>query len=175
MQHPSPAPPIHIRLATPQDLPAINAIYNHYVLTSTCTYQDQPTTEQERAAWFASHGPSHPVTVALGDRGEILGWGSLSPFHPRSAYRFTVENSLYVRHDLHRRGIGRTLLADLLARAAALGHRQVIALISADQDASIRLHHSAGFREAGRLLAVGFKYNRWLDVVYMQYSIPRAD
>src|SRR5512146_1314220 len=96
-QRPStPAVPMHIRLAIAADLPAVNAIYNHYVLKSTCTYQDEPTTESERIAWFDSHGPQHPVTVAVDDGGQIVGWGSLSPFRRRSAYRFTVEDSVYV-------------------------------------------------------------------------------
>ena len=164
-----------IRLAVESDLPAINAIYNHYIHTSTATYQDEPTTAAERAAWFRVHGPQHPVTVATnategGD--EILAWASLSPFNPRSAYRFTVENSIYVRHDLHRQGLGCALLADLLVRAQALGHRQIVALISADQPASLALHHRFGFVQVGHLPNVGLKFNQWLDLILMQYTIP---
>src|SRR5689334_9592709 len=102
---PEPRPEFSIRLATPDDLPAINDIYNHFVFVSTCTYQEEPSTVDERAAWFAAHGPLHPVTVAE-SAGEVVGLASLSPFHRRSAYRHTVENSVYVRHDLQRRGIG---------------------------------------------------------------------
>ena len=156
-----------VRLATPGDLPAINAIYNHFVLHSTCTYQEEPSTDEERAAWFAGHGAVHPVTV-MEDRGEVVGWGSLSRFHPRSAYRHTVENSIYVRHDLHRRGIGRALLVDLIERAKAAGHHTIIGLIDAEQAASVSLHARFGFTEVAHLSQVGFKFGRWLDVVYMQ-------
>src|SRR3954469_21127944 len=102
---------MEIRDACPGDLPAINAIYNHYVLHSTCTYQYEPSTAGEREAWFREHDAAHPVTVAI-DAGEVVGWGSLSWFRERIGYRFTVEDTVYVRHDRHRRGIGGRLLAD---------------------------------------------------------------
>jgi phosphinothricin acetyltransferase len=156
-----------IRLAHGADLPAINAIYNHYVLHSTCTYQEDPSTAEDRAGWFAAHGPVHPITVAEVE-GEVVGWGSLSRFHPRSAYRRTVENSVYVRHDLHRRGIGRALLADLIGRAEALGHHTIIAIIDAEQPASVAIHRAHGFDSVSRLKEVGFKFGRWRDVVHMQ-------
>lgn len=160
------APPA-IRPATAADLPAINAIYNHYVLCSTCTYQTEPSTPAEREAWFEAHGPRHPVTVAEID-GEVVGWASLSRFHARAAYGHTVENSVYVRHDRHRRGIGGALLADAMERAAAVGHHTILALIDADQAASVTLHLRHGFVQVAHLREVGFKFGRWLDVVYLQ-------
>jgi L-amino acid N-acyltransferase len=182
-----------IRLATGADLPAINAIHDYYVLHSTCTYQLAPSSAQEREAWFGRHGPRLPVTVAEAsaadappDRafgavatapmpatGNILGWASLSPLHERPAYRFTVEDSVYVHPDQLHRGIGRALLADLLRRSDELGYRNVIASISADQEPSVALHRQLGFVEAGRLVKVGFKFERWLDVLYMQRATPR--
>ena len=170
-----PAPPaprvaetaVAIRLATAKDLPAINEIYNHYVLNSTCTYQEEPSTMDERSAWFKAHGPQHPIIVAT-EFGEVVGWGSLSKFHQRSAYGKTVENSVYVRHDLHRRGLGRVLLNDLIERGKAIGHHTIMALIDADQAGSVALHRACGFEPVGRLKEVGFKFGRWLDVAYMQ-------
>lgn len=156
-----------VRPATATDLPAINAIYNYYVSRSTCTYQEEPSTDAERAAWFAAHGSQHPVTVAEAG-GEVVGWASLSPFHARSAYRRTVENSLYVRHDLQRRGVGRVLLADLIGRARAGGHHTILALIDAEQGGSVALHLAFGFAPVARLRQVGFKFGRWLDVIYLQ-------
>ncbi|HZV35889.1 MAG TPA: GNAT family N-acetyltransferase, partial [Verrucomicrobiae bacterium] len=105
-----------IRPAIESDLAAINEIYNHYVLHSTCTYQEEPETIEARREWFRHHGEKHPVIVADRD-GLVLGWGSLSAYHPRSAYRRTVENSIYVHHQFHRHGIGSLLLGDLILRA----------------------------------------------------------
>jgi phosphinothricin acetyltransferase len=156
-----------VRSAHRGDLEAINAIYNHYVLVSTCTYQYEPTTLEERVAWFEEREPAHPVTVAL-RAGEIVGWGSLSPFRARIGYRFTVENAVYVRHDLHRLGIGRRLLSDLVERGAAAGHRVIVAAISAEQEPSIALHRAAGFVEAGRLRQIAIKFDHWLDLVLVQ-------
>jgi phosphinothricin acetyltransferase len=156
-----------IRLARPEDLPAINDIYNHYVRHSTCTYQETPEPIEARRAWFERHGPEHPITVAeLG--GLVVGWGALSPYHARSAYRFSVENSVYVGHEYHRKGIGAAILRDLIARARALGHRTIIAGIDGGQKASVALHTTMGFTTAGRLREVGYKFGRWLDVIYMQ-------
>src|ERR1700685_1904106 len=103
----------NIRPATESDLVAINDIYNHYVLNSTCTYQEEPERMDDRRRWFGSHGVKHPVIVAeVG--GQVVGWGSLSAYHGRSAYRRTVENSIYVHHKHHRRGIGAALLEELI-------------------------------------------------------------
>ena len=158
---------VAIRPATESDLVAINDIYNHYVLHSTCTYQTEPETPEAREAWFAHHGPPHPITVALSGGG-VVGWGSLSRFHPRAAYGRTVENSVYVHPDHQRQGIGRAILADLIERAAALGHHTIIAGIDAEQAPSVAIHAAHGFVQVGRLKEVGFKFGRWLDVVYMQ-------
>ena len=164
---------ISIRLASAADLPAINAIYNHYVVHSTATYQTAPETAEDRATWFASHGPEHPITVAERD-GVIVGWGSLSPFHRRAAYSRTVENSVYIHHEYHRRGIGQAMLMDLIARGMKIGHHTIIALIDADQAASVALHEAMGFVTVGHLKQVGHKFGRWLDVYYMQLMLGEA-
>jgi L-amino acid N-acyltransferase YncA len=158
---------ISIRLAAPADLQRINDIYNHYVLDSECTYQEEPASYQERSTWFAAHGSAYPVTVAERD-GAIVAWASLSRFHPRSAYSKTVENSIYVQPDMHRQGIGSAMLMDLLVRAKALGHHTVLALIDSKQTGSIALHKRYGFEQSGHLKEVGYKFGRWLDVVYLQ-------
>jgi L-amino acid N-acyltransferase YncA len=156
-----------VRLARRDDLERINVLYNFYVGASTCTYQETPEPMAARQAWFERHGPAHPITVAELD-GLVVGWGALSPYHPRSAYRFTVENSVYVDHTRHRQGVGDALLRDLIARARALGHRTIVALIDADQAASVAMHAKHGFVQSGHLKAVGYKFERWLDVVYWQ-------
>ena len=162
-----------IRLARADDLASINDIYNYYVDRSTCTYQEAPEPLESRRTWFDRHGPEHPITVAELE-GRTVGWGALSPFHARSAYRFTVENSVYVDHRYHRRGIGEALLSDLIARAHAIGHRSIVALIDASQEASVAIHAKHGFATVGQLKEVGYKFERWLDVVYMQLRVtPR--
>ena len=158
---------ITIRLATAADLPSINDIYNHYVLNSTCTYQTAPETIEARHAWFTAHAPPHPITVAE-HSGHIVGWGSLSRFHARAAYSRTVENSVYVHPDHQRQGIGRALLTDLIDRATALGHHTIIAGIDAEQTPSVAIHAAHGFEQVALLKEVGFKFNRWLHVIYMQ-------
>jgi L-amino acid N-acyltransferase YncA len=159
-----------VRPATSDDAAAISAIYNEAVLNSTATYQEEPETVQDRLQWLGAHGHGHPVMVAEID-GFLAGWAALSRFHPRGAYRFTVENSVYIHVDYRRRGLGRALMLDLIERARQLGHRSIIAIISGDQEPSIELHRSLGFTEVGRLRAVGFKFGRWLDVVNMQLDL----
>ncbi len=161
---------VTIRNATEADLPAISGIYNHYVLHSTCTYQLAPESLADRQGWFAKHDAARPAIVAE-QNGEVVGWGALSPLHGREAYRFTAESSVYVRHDKHRRGIGRAILEELIRLARRSGHHAIIASISADQEASVALHAKCGFIEVARLREVGYKFGHWLDVVYMELML----
>ncbi len=160
-------PPSTLRPAVKADLAAMNDIYNHYVLHSSCTYQEEPESPDRRIEWFSRRGAAHPVIVAESG-GQVVGWGALSAFHERSAYRRTVENSVYVHHDYHRRGVGGAILQDLISRATTLGHHAIIAGIDAEQAGSIALHVKFGFRSVGRFSEVGFKFNRLLDVVYFE-------
>jgi phosphinothricin acetyltransferase len=161
---------VTIRLATEADLGAINAIYNHYVLHGTATFQLAPETEAARLAWFRAHDAEHPVTVAEMD-GVVVGWGALNRYKEREAYVHTVENSIYVAPGHQRRGIGAALLADQIARARALGHHTLIAGISADGQASIALHERFGFVKAGHIREVGRLSGRWLDAVIYQLML----
>lgn len=158
---------VNIRPATFADLPVINDIYNHYVLHSTCTYQEEPESLAERQRWFNHHGEKHPVIVALVEN-KLVGWCSLSPYYPRSAYRRTVENSVYVHPEQQRRGIGSALLQELIRAARHAGHHAIVALIDSEQSGSIALHTKFGFTPAGHLRQVGYKFNRWLDVIYLE-------
>jgi L-amino acid N-acyltransferase len=156
-----------LRPAVESDLNAINDIYNHYVLHSTCTYQEEPELISERQQWFSNHGQEYPIIVAELN-GTVAGWGSLSPYHRRSAYRNTVENSVYVHHDWHSHGIGSLLLQELINRALFLGYHAIIAGIDSDQEHSVGLHAKFNFRIVGRMNQVGCKFDRWLDVIYME-------
>ena len=159
--------PTAIRPAAEADLVAINDIYNHYVRYSTCTYQEEPEPLEGRRQWFTHHDEQHPVIVAEVD-GQVVGWGSLSAYHARSAYRRTVENSVYVHHQHHRRGMGSLLLHELIARARRLGHHAILAGIDAEQTASVALHARFQFEQVGHFKQIGFKFGRWLDVIYME-------
>jgi phosphinothricin acetyltransferase len=159
-----------VRIATGADLPAINLIYNHYVLHSTCTYQEVAEPLALRQTWFQHHGERHPAVVVEA-AGQVLGWGSLSPFHSRTAFRFTVEDSVYIHPDHQRRGLGRLILTDLIQRARTLGYHTIIAAISAEQTGSIRLHEALGFQKAAHFREVGYKFNQWLDVVDYQLML----
>ena len=164
------AGPFTIRPATFDDCAAINDIYNHYVVHDTCTYQTEPDSLVERQAWFARHGGRHPVLVAERHR-SVLAWGALSAFHPRAGYRFSVEDAVYVRHDLQRQGLGKALLAELIQVARAQAHHTVIALISSDKTGSIALHEGFGFTRKADLCQAGYKFDTWLDVAYLQLML----
>jgi len=164
---------VKLRDATPDDAAAIEAIYTPYVLSSTCTMQLEPGTLAERREWLAAHGGRFPVLVAE-DAGEIVAWASLSPYHRRPGYAPTVEDSIYVSDTRRGAGIGRALLTELVARAERAGHTSIIAMIAADQPASIRLHEAFGFAKVAHLRRVGFKLGAWLDVVFMQRFVRDA-
>ncbi|MBI2886529.1 MAG: N-acetyltransferase [Chloroflexi bacterium] len=160
---------LHVRPATEGDLTAINDIYNFYVRTATATFDLEEVTLAERRDWYAHHGERYPVLVAEA-AGEFVGWCSLSPFRARPGYRYTVEDSVYIRDDWRGRGVGRLLLQGLLAKAERLGYHSVMALIGdSDNQASIALHASLGFQQVGIEREVGYKFGRWLDVVVMQW------
>ena len=159
-----------IRPATMADLPAINAIYNHYVLTSTCTYQLEPTTDAERSKWFAGRSTMHPVIVAE-ERGTVVGWGSLSPYNLRCGYAGSVELSVYIHHDHHRKGIGKALCVELIRLSKAAGLHTIIGGISTEQAPSIALHESLGFVKVAHLKEMGVKFGKRLDVGYWQLML----
>jgi L-amino acid N-acyltransferase len=157
-----------LRLAIEDDLEAINEIYNYYVMHSTCTYQLDPESLADRLNWMRAHSPDeYPVTI-VEFGAEIVGWGSLSKWRPRAAMAPTVEATVYVRHQLHRRGLGKLILGDLIERACQIGFHSMIGSVSADQTASIGLQESLGFRQVAYLTQVAHKFGKWLDLIYMQ-------
>ena len=157
-----------IRPATEADLPAILAIYNDAVATTTAIWNDTPADLANRKAWFdARAAQGYPILVA-GEDETIVGYGSFGDFRPFEGYRFTVEHSVYVAAGARRRGIASALLTALIERARDMGKHVMVAGIAADNDASLRLHERYGFAETGRMPEVGFKFERWLDLVLMQ-------
>jgi len=158
---------IVIRPAGTTDLTAINEIFNYYVTHSTCVWTTTRCSEAERKAWFKEHGESMPVPVAE-TCGRVVGWGALGSFRAAYTLAGTLEDSVYVHHDFHRRGIGSQLLAKLIGAARRLGLRSILANISADQAPSIRLHEKFGFQKVAHLRQVGQKFDQWFDAIYMQ-------
>jgi L-amino acid N-acyltransferase YncA len=169
--------PLAIRPATEDDLPAINAVYNYYVSTSTTNYDLEPLSLEERRRWFTGRAAIHPVIVVIqpddaGEQGEkLVGWGSLNVFRTKPGYRFTVENSVYVHPDHQRQGVGSAIIEHQIVEAKALGLHAIVAGIDAEQTASLALHAKHGFVEVARFPEVGRKFDRWLDVVFMQRLI----
>ncbi len=158
-----------VRPATEADLPAIHEIYNDAVLKTTATYDYEPRTFDERAAWFGEHQrQGYPVFVVENGQGKVVGFSSLSRYHPRLGYRFTTENSVYIAEDHRGLGFGKLLLPPLIEAARRRRLHAIIAAIDADNEPSIRLHARFGFVEVGRFRQVGYKFDRWLDVVYME-------
>lgn len=162
-----------IRAVTVEDIAAVSAIYNHYVRTATCTFAIEPEGPAYWDMWLRTHAGPHPAVVAV-DSGAVAGWGALSQWNSRCAYSHTVEDSVYVHPDCHRRGIGRAILSELIRRARTHGHRNIIAQIADHQAASERLHAAQGFEQVGCLREVGFKFNRWIDVAVWQLRLDAA-
>jgi L-amino acid N-acyltransferase YncA len=161
-----------LRELGPQDLDAVARIYGHHVLNGTGTFEEIPPTLEEmqkRAAKIAGLGL--PWLVAEAD-GAVVGYAYADRFRERSAYRFTLEDSVYIDPAYHRRGVGRALLTELVGRCEALGYRQIIAVIGDSANhGSTRLHGDVGFELCGVYKKVGLKFGRWLDVVLMQREL----
>jgi len=167
--HSAPAP--IIRNAVESDAAAVQAIYAYHVLNGTASYDIEPPSLEymlKKIAWIVGEG--WPFLIAEKD-GEVAGYAYATQFRDRAAYRFTCEDSIYVRPEMMGRGIGKLLLRSLLEGSATCGFKQMIAVIGGADPISIALHASCGFREAGRLKAVGWKKERWLDNVYMQREL----
>jgi L-amino acid N-acyltransferase YncA len=164
-----------IRPATNADIPAITRIYTHAVEHGTASFELTPPNETEMARRMAELlDNGYPYLAAEAD-GELAGYAYAGPYRARPAYRFTVENSVYIAPHSHRRGIGRALLKALIEAAEAGGFRQMIAVIGdSKQTGSIALHAALGFRHAGILRDVGFKHGRWLDSVLMQRALGKG-
>jgi phosphinothricin acetyltransferase len=160
-----------IRMAREEDAAEIAAIYAHHVLHGTASYDTEPPSSdyiRDKVRWVL--GENWPFLVAESECG-IIGYAYATQFRDRAAYRWTAENSIYVRADNLGLGVGKALLVELLDRSEACGFRQMIAVIGGAAEASVGLHASCGFEEAGRIRAAGWKHGRWLDNVYMQKAL----
>ena len=164
-----------VRDARDEDMAQVQAIYAHHVLHGTASFEEAapPLAEmQRRRADVLARGLPYLV-AEIG--GRVAGYSYATPYRTRSAYRYSIENSVYVDHARHRTGIGRALLIALIARCEQGDWRQMIAVIGdSAHTASINLHAGLGFRNVGTLEAVGFKFGRWLDSVLMQRALGKG-
>ena len=166
-----------IRLSRDEDVPAIAAIYRHHVLHGVASFEEMPPDAAEIARRRGEIvGRGLPYLVAE-RAGRVIGYCYAGLFRPRVAYRFTVEDSVYVAADEIGRGLGRALLEQVIARCSELGYRQMVAVIGGRETlGSIRLHERLGFFHIGVLPAVGFKFGRWIDIILMQRELgPGSD
>lgn len=164
---------VTIRPATTADLPAINDIYGHAVIHGTASFEYDPPSLSEMTSRFAAlMNGAFPYLAAERD-GDILGYAYAGPFRTRPAYRFIVEDSIYIAPSAQRQGVGKLLLRELISRCERQGFRQIIAVVGDSEvnTASIALHASLGFAHAGRLTGSGFKHGRWCDTVMMQLAL----
>lgn len=163
-----------LRPATSADVDAITAIYAHAVRHGTASYELEPPSRADMAARFAAlKDADYPYIVAEAADGAIAGYAYAGPFRPRPAYRFIVEDSIYIAPDRQGQGLGRLLLTALVAACEDLGFRQILAVIGdgSPESASVRLHAALGFDIAGTLRGSGYKHGRWQDTVIMQRAI----
>ncbi|WP_027993219.1 GNAT family N-acetyltransferase [Sinorhizobium meliloti] len=158
-----------LRDAVAADLRSITEIYRESVLNGVATYEETPPSEAEMALRFSTiTGNGYPYVVALDERGAVIGYAYASAFRNRTAYRFLVEDSIYLSPEARGKGIGKALLSELVGRCTALGFRQMIAVIGGAHPSSIALHRALGFELQGLMKATGFKHGRWLDTAFMQ-------
>ena len=160
-----------VRQAAERDLGTILDIYNEAVLNSTATFDTEPRGIEAHREWARQFQSPFVLLVAEQDS-EILGWACLHPFAARPGYRYTTEDSVYVRSDSRAAGVGRLLLRALVDYGRTAGFRTIIARIAGENPGSVRLHESLGFERIGVEREVGHKFGRWLDVVVMQLMLP---
>ena len=161
-----------LRPATLADIPAITAIYAHAVRHGTASFELEPPTEAEMTRRMQAILDGNFPYLAAEVDGKLAGYAYASLYRTRPAYRFTVENSVYVAADMHRRGVGKALLQRLIEECTARGYRQMIAVIGdSDQAASIGVHKACGFEPAGNLKSIGWKFGKWLDTPLMQRAL----
>jgi phosphinothricin acetyltransferase len=166
---------VQVRTANDTDLPAILEIYNDAIMNTTAVYDYEPHTLEMRKQWFRiKEAQGYPVFVAE-DNGRVVGFSSIGPWRVWAAYKYSVENSIYVAADQRGKGIGKKLLEPLIEAAKQLDLHAIIAGIDATNEVSIKLHRGFGFTEAGQFKQVGFKFGRWLDLTFMQLLLKTPE
>ena len=161
----------HIRTAREADLPAILDIVNHIILTTTTNYSYEPETLNDRQRWLQQQqAGGWPVIIAEMNE-QVIGYGTYGAFRNKIGYRYTVEHSVYIHQDFHQRGIGRALLEELIRLAKAQGLHIMIAGIDTENQGSVAFHEKMGFEKVAHFREVGYKFDRWLDLIFMQMRL----
>ena len=167
---------MEIRAAGAADVPEIQSIYAHHVLTGAGTFEESPPSVEEMSTRLAKVTAGRWSWLVATDATGVLGFAYYTQFRDRSAYRYCVEDSVYVREDVRGQGVGKALVVRLLDEAERQGFRQIIAVIGDSENVgSIGVHASLGFQMVGTLRSVGVKFGRWVDVVWMQRPLGRGD
>ena len=167
---------MQLREARPDDLPAIHSIYAHHVLHGMASFEEEPPSLEELGRRYRDVVERGLPYLVAEYGAEVAGYGYCAPYRARSAYRHALEDSIYIRHDMAGRGIGKRLLDELVKRCEGLGYRQIIAVIGdSGNAASIGVHAACGFLRVGTLRSVGFKFGRWVDSVFMQRPLGPGD
>lgn len=156
------------RYAKDTDIPQLLEIYNDIILTTTAVFEYRPHTLDMREQWFETKKEQGFPVIVAEEENEIVGFSSFGPFRNWAAYKYSVENSVYVSKQRRGRGIGKLLLAPLIGEAKQLRMHTIIASIEATNETSLRLHKSLGFEEVAHFKQVGFKFGRWLDLKFLQ-------
>ena len=173
---PGAGPGVVVRDALPADLPIMQSIYAHHVLHGLASFEEVPPDVAEMERRYRELLACRLPYVVVESDGRVAGFAYAGPYRTRPAYCYTVEDSVYVAPDAIGRGLGRAALAEVIKRTADLGFRQMIAIIGdSGNRPSIALHEKLGFRHAGTLQAVGFKFGRWVDSVLMQLGLGAGD
>jgi L-amino acid N-acyltransferase len=158
-----------IRSATPADIPALTAIYNDVIATSTAIFNDKPVSVEDRLAWFETRAKQRfPVLVALDSDSHVVGFSTFGDFRAWPGYRFTVEHSVHLHKDWRGKGLGSELMMGLFPIATSMGKHVMIAGVDASNTASLAFHQRLGFEPIGTFREVGHKFGRWLDLTFLQ-------
>jgi L-amino acid N-acyltransferase len=161
--------PIQICRAQVIDIPAILDIYNDAVLNTTASWDYEPATLSHRTQWFEQHQQQgFPVLVAQTETNRVVGWGALSKFRDKIGYQYTVEHSVYIASGWRGQGIGRGIVQALVDEASRMGKHVILGGVEKSNEASLRLHRGLGFEEVAHFRQVGYKFDQWLDLVFLQ-------
>ena len=165
---------IDVRDADDADVPGILAIYNDVIATSTAVYREEPATLDDRREWFAARRQQgYPILVGV-DQSGVIGFASYGDFRSWPGYRFSVEHTVHIRADQRGRGVGTLLMRSLIDRAQQQRKHVMIGGVDADNEASLRFHEQLGFTRVAHLRQVGYKFGRWLDLVFVQRLLDEA-